>query len=83
MISRIISFTLIKGGVGKTTTRINLGVALAKQGHKVLLVDLDSQGHLAVGLGYNPNEFKVTIANMLYSAIDGFPLHDDNALIHV
>ena len=80
---RIISVTLNKGGVGKTTTCINLGVALAKQGHSVLLVDLDPQGHLAVGLGYNPNKFKVTVANLLYSAIDGFPLQDDNILIPV
>src|SRR5918997_457886 len=47
----IIAVANQKGGVAKTTTVIHLGAAIAEQGHKVLLVDLDPQGHLAEGLG--------------------------------
>jgi chromosome partitioning protein len=54
-----------KGGVGKTTTTINLGAALAEFGRRVLLVDFDPQGALSVGLGIQPHELDATIYNLL------------------
>ena len=54
-----------KGGVGKTTTTINLGAALADQGRRVLLVDFDPQGALSVGLGIQPHDIDATIYNLL------------------
>jgi chromosome partitioning protein len=54
-----------KGGVGKTTTTINLGAALAEEGRRVLLVDFDPQGALSVGLGIQPHDIDGTIYNLL------------------
>ena len=63
--ARIVAICNQKGGVGKTTTTINLGAALAEQGRKMLLVDFDPQGALSVGLGIQPHDIELTVYNLL------------------
>jgi chromosome partitioning protein len=63
--ARIVAICNQKGGVGKTTTTINLGAALAERGRRVLLVDFDPQGALSVGLGIQPHDIDSTVYNLL------------------
>src|SRR6266702_958838 len=63
--AHVIAMANQKGGVGKTTSTINLGAAIAELGRRVLLVDFDPQGALSVGLGVNPHELDRTVYNLL------------------
>src|SRR3954451_17367709 len=64
-LARVIVFANQKGGVAKTTTTLNLGVALAEQGKKVLAIDLDPQGNLTMSQGWTPDEIERSMFDVL------------------
>jgi chromosome partitioning protein len=67
---RIIAIANQKGGVGKTTTTVNLGAALAASGKKVILMDLDPQAHLTTHLGIAPEETEHSSYELLSQTMD-------------
>ena len=72
-----------KGGCGKTMTSVSLGIGLARQGRRVLLVDMDGQGSMTASLGYSqPDQMEVTLATMMEKVIDGKPLSDGEGILH-
>jgi chromosome partitioning protein len=65
IMSHIVAIINQKGGTGKTTTTLNLGAALAYQGYRTLIVDLDPQGHTSIGIGIEPDAITSSMADIL------------------
>ena len=80
---KVIAIANQKGGVGKTVTSVGLGVCLAQDNKKVLIVDFDPQGSLTKGLGYrSPDSYQQSIKDLLFNEINEVDVDYRDSIIH-
>ena len=81
--SRCIAVSNQKGGVGKTVSCVNLGIGLAQEGKKVLLIDADPQGSLTISLGYEePDEMEYSLATLMLNIVNDEKLNMEKTFLH-
>ena len=79
----IIGIVKQKGGTGKTTTCVNLGIDLVHEGKRVLIADCDPQGSLTISLGYpQPDSLPVTLADLMGNVLSAIPIHPGDGVLH-
>ena len=82
-VASIVGIVNQKGGTGKTTSCVNLGVDLAHEGKRVLLVDCDPQASLTISLGHpQPDALSVTLADLLAKALNSEPVNPGEGILH-
>ena len=80
---RVIAVSNQKGGVGKTVSCVNLGIGLAQEGKKVLLIDADPQGSLTISMGYEePDEMEYSLATLMMNIVNDEKLNIEKTILH-
>lgn len=81
--SKVIAVSNQKGGVGKTVSCVNLGIGLAKEGKRVLLIDADPQGSMTISLGYSePDEMEYSLATLMLNIVNDEKLNMEKTILH-